>query len=273
MNTREASLRVAAQLKSARIPDPAFEAELLVRLAGDFDRTAYFGRPELTCEATDRLETYLAQRLTRMPYAYIAGHREFCGLDFEVTPAVLIPRPETELLVEMAGAIVALGEARRVADIGTGSGCIAVSFANQHPEVAIVATDSSAAALRVARSNALRHGAKVEFVRADLARPLTSVDLVVANLPYIPERRIKLLEPEVRDWEPAAALSGGEDGLELISALICDCASRLRPRYLLLEVELGQAAAVVTFGQSAGATVSIRKDLAGIERVVRLQWP
>src|SRR5207237_798711 len=118
------------------------------------------------------------------------------------------------------------------------------------------------AALAVARSNAARHSVRVEFVRGDLATSLASVDLVVANLPYISERQFDFLDPEVRDWEPTIALTDGADGLGLISALIADCGSRLRPPNLLLEVEFGQGPSVVALGQSAGADVSVRNDIA-----------
>lgn len=260
-------------LEEAGITDAAFESEYLVRLATGFSRAAFFAGAALESGAAARYDDLLARRACREPAAYIAGEREFFGLAFAVTPAVLIPRPETELLVETALAeLPADGNSTTVADIGTGSGCIAIAIAHARPGLTVVATDRSAAALDIARGNGRRHNAQVEWLRADLAAPISRADIVVANLPYIPFSKIASLEPEVREWEPRMALDGGPDGLALIRRLIADCAARLRPRLLALEVAAGEANAVASIGRQAGATVDVRRDLAGIERMVCARW-
>lgn len=157
-------------------------------------------------------------------------------------------------------------------DIGTGTGCIAVSVALHAPGARVIATDISPAALAVARRNRERHGAKVQFLAGDLASPIRHADIILANLPYIPTDDVRALEPEVRDFEPIVALDGGPDGLSLIRRLIDDCASRLRPRLLALEVAYGQAQSAETYAKQRGARTEVLKDLAGIDRVVCARW-
>ena len=271
MRARAAARHAAAELARNNIPDPEFEAEYLVRQAAGLSRAQYFADPELSAEAKDRLAELLERRLKREPAAYIAKQKEFFGLEFEVGPDVLVPRPETELLVEAVLREPGLSGST-IVDIGTGSGCIAVVLALRAPEARVVAVDVSADAIAVARRNAERHGAHVEFVVGDLATAIGAVDIVVANLPYIPSAEVAELEPEVRYWEPVVALDGGPDGLALVRRLIDDCAERLRPRLLALEVGFGQAAAVAEYAASRRATVEIRKDLAGIDRHVLCRW-
>jgi release factor glutamine methyltransferase len=272
MNARVEAARVAQALKAARVPDAAFEAELLVRTAAGLTRPEYFANPELDGRARERLTELTSRRAQREPFAYIAGSREFFGLEFAVTPDVLIPRPETETLVEVA--LAELGRERRavVADIGTGSGVIAISVAANAPQATVVGIDVSVTALAVARANAARLAPSVRFLRASLAAAIGHADIILANLPYIPTRVLATLEPEVRDWEPRSALDGGSDGLNLVRALIDDCARRLRPRLLALELAVGQAAGIVRYVRLLGADVSVANDLAGIERVVCLRW-
>jgi release factor glutamine methyltransferase len=272
VNARAAARIVAANLAEAGIPEAQFEAELLVRMAGSLTRSQYFANPELRTDASATLCRLLERRLAREPTAYISGTREFYGLDFTVTPAVLIPRPETELLVDLALSELESAPAATVVDVGTGSGCVAIAIAANAPNARVIALDLSRNALSVAQRNAARHAPRVQFVRSNLASALRGAEIVVANLPYIPTAGIPELDPEVARWEPRLALDGGQDGLDLVRELVTDCAERLRPRLLALEVGLGQAPRVACLGRSAGAKVETIRDLAGIERVVCLRW-
>ena len=272
MSARAEAARVAQGLKAAGVPDSAFEAELLVRTAAGLTRPEYFANPELDGPARDRLTELTSRRAQREPFAYIARSREFFGREFFVTPDVLIPRPETETLVEVGLAELKRNPNAVVVDIGTGSGAIAVSVAASAPHATVVGIDVSIAALAVARANAARLSPSVRFLRASLASAVGHADVILANLPYIPSRVIATLEPEVRDWEPRHALDGGADGLDLVRALIDDCGRRRRPRLLALEVAVGQDVSVARYGRSLGAGVTVARDLAGIERVVCLRW-
>lgn len=272
MNLQESAKRAAIQLAEGGIPDATFEAEVLARTATGATRSQYYAGIEADDAAAARLQRLIERRLRREPSAYLVGTREFFGLNFEVTPAVLIPRPETELLVE-----IGLAELRRhpssvVLDVGTGSGCIAVALASNAPNATVVATDVSPAALAVARRNAARYGAEVTFACGHLASAFAGADIILANLPYIPSPVVETLEPEVRDWEPRCALDGGTDGLALIAPLISDCASRIRPALLAMEVQDGQAAQVAALATAHEATVQVAKDYSGIDRVVCARW-
>lgn len=262
--------QVAARLAESGVDDAAFEAEYLTRTAAGMTRAEYFAGKPLDPEARHRLDDAIARRLNFEPAAYISGHREFFGHDFLVTPDVLVPRPETELLVEAALSVARPGDI--VADVGTGSGCVAVSVALGCAGLRTFAVDISASALRVAHENARRLGARVEFVRGNLLGAVAKAGIVTANLPYIASGEIPGLQLEVRDWEPRLALDGGDDGLDLIRELVADCALRLRPRLLALEVAAGQAPAVAQLATASGARVTTAADLAGIERMVCASW-
>jgi release factor glutamine methyltransferase len=209
--------------------------------------------------------------------AYVLGRCEFWGLTFEVTPEVLVPRPETEILVEQALQrldVTTEGSAgRTIVDVGTGSGCIAVSLAVERPRARVVATDLSPAALAVARRNAVRHGVeeRVSLIQADLVGDvIRSADAIVSNPPYVPLRDRSALPPEVRDHEPARALYGGEDGLDVIRRLVAVAADRLAPGgWLLLEFGYGQDAAVRALMAASPfwTDVTVTPDLQGIPRV------
>jgi release factor glutamine methyltransferase len=272
MTARGAAATAATRLEAAGLEDARFEAEVLARQAAGVSRARYYAGAVLDGQARARLEDWVARREAREPLAYITGSREFYGRRFAVGIGVLIPRPETELLVDLA-----LEELRRapdlvVVDVGTGSGAVAVSVAAEAPTAQVVGTDVSPEALRFAALNAAAFAPRVGLIRATLAEVLRRADVVLANLPYIPTGEIDALEPEVSRWEPRIALDGGEDGLALIRALVADCAVRLRPRLLALEVGFGQAGAVAALGRAAGAEVTTVRDLAGIERVVCLRW-
>ena len=220
-----------------------------------------------------RYEALVHRRAAREPLAYIVGHQEFWGLSFEVSPAVLIPRPETEILVETALEIFAdSGAALRAADVCTGSGCLAAALARERPAARLVATDVSEAATHVARANARRLGVagRIQFVCTNLLDALReSFDLIVSNPPYVPERDRVGLQPEVRDYEPAVALYSGADGLATIAQLVAGAPARLRAGgYLLFEFGYDQGEAVeIVVAKSPGLElVELRPDLQGIAR-------
>jgi release factor glutamine methyltransferase len=226
-----------------------------------------------------RLGALVARRAAHEPIAYITGTREFYGRPFAVTPAVLIPRPETELLVDAA--LTALGPAcasavrpLHVADIGTGSGCLAVTLAVECPAAHVIATDLSERALAVARTNATSLGAldRVEFRHGTLlAGPCGALDLIVSNPPYVPDADRDGLPAEVRDYEPSGALFAGQDGLDVIREILRLAAPSLRPGgTLLVEIGAGQAAAVRGLVAAAPglAFVEFQPDLQGIPRVL-----
>lgn len=219
-----------------------------------------------------RYDAAVARRAAREPLPYITGEREFWGLSFEVTPAVLIPRPETELIVEAALDIHRNRDARiEVADVCTGSGCVAVALAHERPAASVVATDISEAALAVARRNADRHDVidRVRFVRADLLRTVQGAfDLILANPPYVRSGDRDGLQPEVRE-EPEVALYSGIDGLDAIARLVADAPGHLRSEgHLIFEFGLGQELDVeqLIIAADGLSLVDLRRDLQGIAR-------
>jgi release factor glutamine methyltransferase len=226
----------------------------------------------------DRYQALVTRRCAREPVAYIIGEREFWGLRFEVSTAVLIPRPETELVVEAALEIATDRRAvLQVLDVGTGSGCLAVALAKTLPRARIVATDLSGAALDVARRNVERHGVgeQVTLVRGDLlAGSRGAFDLVVSNPPYVPDCDRETLAPEVRDYEPPAALFAGPDGLAIIRRLLEAAPAALSDAgHLIVEFGYGQAETMTRLiSTTAGLTMTrIARDLQGIPRVAVVQ--
>jgi release factor glutamine methyltransferase len=275
------ALVVAARERLIRAGVPpdqaAIDVEVLARHVLGWDRAKYLASRQepFPPTAAPQFDAAIAERERRVPVAYITGHREFWGLDFEVSPAVLIPRPESELIVEAA--LEFLGDVAapwRIADVGTGSGCLAISLAHERSQATLVATDLSEDALAVARRNAARHrvSSRVQFARTSL---LTDVpgpfDLVVANPPYIPRAQEAMLSPDVRDHEPALALFGrGEDGLDDVRELLTQSAARLGASgRLMMEFGYGQGAAVRGAAEGAGlGIIGILKDLQGHERTL-----
>jgi release factor glutamine methyltransferase len=272
--------------------EAAIDADVLARYAlGGWERGQLIVRRHEACPAgfAGVFEALVRRRERREPTGYVVGHREFWNLDIEVRPGVLVPRPETELLVEETlarvspegrepGAAPAPASAARVprlriVDVGTGSGCIAVALARWLPHAEVVATDASGDALDVARQNAVRHDvlARVRFVKSDLLGGVAGpFDAVVSNPPYVPAADIAGLQPEVRDYEPLQALTGGDDGLDMIRRLVPEAAAVLRPGgWLLFEFGFGQADAVtaVIGAERRLNLAEIRDDLAGIPRV------
>jgi release factor glutamine methyltransferase len=233
----------------------------------------------LTLDQSNRLEAAVARLEHGEPLPYVLGHWEFYGLDFQVTPDVLIPRPETELLVDHALAwLAAHPDKRQVADIGTGSGCIAVSLAARLPGLSVLATDLSSSALKVASANAHKHSVEkqVTFLPADLLDipPGLVFDLICANLPYIPIPILPSLA--VYAHEPTLALDGGQDGLDLIRKLLSQAPPRLSSGGLiLLEIEASQGAAAQEYARQnfKEAYVRVYPDLAGNDRLLEIQLP
>ena len=281
MTVKEALYQASKALASAGIEDARLEAELLLMHILYIDRARLYVRlnDQLSSSHTAALSRDLKRRLRHEPLAYILGHREFYGRDFLVGPGVLIPRPETELLVEKALALVEGQFARRnaiIADIGTGCGAIAVSLALLLPEARIYATDISPGALDTARLNCEKHGVqeRVRLLQGNLLEPLPeATDIIVANLPYIRDEEVGQLSPEIRLFEPLAALAGGKDGLDVIRQLLAQAGGKMRPGgVILLEIGYGQAEAAVSLAKSffPKAVVELAKDLAGIDRVVTI---
>lgn len=260
-------------LASRGVENARLEAEWLLCAATGLDRVGLylnFEKP-LDDEELAAYRAMVARRGRREPLQHILGTQEFCGLEFEVTPDVLIPRHDTETLVNEA--LTRMPDAGSVLDIGTGSGCIAVALARRLPGVPVTAVDISEAALTVARRNAERNGVAIEFLPGSLLEPVAGrhFDLIVSNPPYIPSSDILTLEPEVRDFDPRGALDGGADGLDVYRALIPAAAACLNPGgWLLLEVGAGQAADVALMFRTAGVYGEpvIIRDGGGIERVV-----
>jgi release factor glutamine methyltransferase len=276
------------RLEAADIDSPRLDAELLLAHVLGTTRTSLFAYPErlLSPDEAERFEAALRRREVREPLPYITGTREFLGLPFRVTPAVLIPRPETEVLVETVAERLTAIHGRehpfRLLDIGTGSGCIAIGLAHLLPRATVVAVEPSPEALAVARANAVALGVadRLEWVEGAFPKAVADLadefDAVVSNPPYIAEEEIAALQPEVRDWEPRGALAAGADGLTVIQALVEHAPRLLRrsPSSLLaMEVALGQAERVMELARADEryAAVQAMLDLAGIPRVC-LAW-
>lgn len=272
MNARQAAAEAAERLAAAGVPDARFEAELLARESSGVSRAQFFAGSELSSEAAATFDQAVERREAREPAPYITGHREFFGREFAVGPGVLVPRPETELLVELALAELDAETSAVILEVGTGSGAVAVSIAAERPDATVVATEISPAAMAFAAANASRHAPCMGLLLGDLAAAVKRADVVLANLPYIPTWEIEALEPEVSKWEPRVALDGGQDGFVLIRRLIDDCAKRLSPRLLALEVAFGQAADVREILAGYGREAWFVKDLSGIDRIVCARW-
>ena len=276
----------AAALSQAGIDTPRLDAQLLLVWTLKCRREDLVREPERLLTGREQLiyEKAVSLRTQRRPLPYITGEAWFYGRPFKINRAVLIPRPETEMLVEAAREFCRGESAPVLADIGTGSGCLAVTVALEIPEAQVWATDLSGDALKLARKNVVRYALeeRVTQLRGDLLAPLPPelrCAVIVSNPPYIPEAEISDLQPEVRDYEPRLALSGdgeatGLDGTALHRRLLLEAPPYLKPGgWLLLEVGMGQAQTVAEAAQEAGyAEVAIREDLAGIGRVVISQW-
>ncbi len=260
------------------IADARIDAAVLARHALGWTLTDWAARSRESAPAdfAERYRALVARRASREPVAYITGTREFFGRSFTVRPEVLIPRPETELIVEEALRICPALDAPIVHDIGTGSGCLAISIALECQRAAVLATDTSPLALQVARENAARLGAaSVRFAAVTgnqfVPDDAPDADVIVTNPPYVAERDRSSLAPDVVDFEPPEALFGGMDGLDVIRELIPAAAKRLKPAgWLLMEIGRDQASAVSDLLRAAGLQpLGPLVDLQGIPRVVR----
>ena len=209
----------------------------------------------------------------RVPVAYLVRQAWFAGLEFYVDERVLIPRsPLAEIILSRFEPWLDPDMIDRVVDLGTGSGCIAISLFAQTAQSKIIGTDISTLALKQAQKNAINHKTEITFIRSHLASSIRTADVIVANLPYIPTNELEKLPKEIKNWEPVHALNGGHTGIELLSALISDCGQRLKPRLLALEVGFGQAKTVTKLLENQNASTEVHHDLAGIERVVLGRW-
>jgi release factor glutamine methyltransferase len=271
---RQALSRARQVLTAHHVEDSPLDSEILLRHALSISRVELYSDLDrrLTPEEDKKFWQLAERRLTGEPSAYITGHREFYGFDFYVDPGVLIPRPETELLVERAIALAKERSVSAMADIGTGCGAIAISLAVNLPGVKIYATDISAAALKIARLNCQKYGVadRVRLLVGNLLAPLSEpVDLILANLPYVRERELSRVN--TRGFEPSVALDGGADGLEKIRRLCRQAEAKLNPGgSLLLEIGMGQKEAVTRLLRSLlpKASIEVTRDLSGIDRVV-----
>ena len=316
MDVRTALKKGLAQLRAASVPSHTLAAELLLLHVFGRDRTWLYAHPEEQVSTADaeRFFALIARRANGEPTQHLTGKQEFWGLEFEVTPDVLIPRPETEHVIEVALDRLAVrelragrkqtftGEGLQIADIGTGSGCIAIALAKELPQASIFATDISPAALTVARRNATRHSVsdRIHFLECSLIDKVSIVgardivplrpqgsnsglhgapvtehgprffDLIASNPPYVGRREAATLMREVRDHEPEIALYGGEEGYELYADLITQAAAHLKPGgILVLELGHNSLPAVQPLLDAINWTnVGVTNDLAGIPRVL-----
>jgi release factor glutamine methyltransferase len=295
LDVRAALKEGMARLRAANVPSHSLATELLLMHALGRDRTWLYTHSEAPLDVADAEKYFalIARRAAGEPTQYLTGKQEFWGLEFEVTPVVLIPRPETEHVMEVA--LARLGtrgfkihldtgmprEKLRVADVGTGSGCLAVALAWELPHAEVFATDISAAALEVAGRNAARHNVadRIHFLRTNVldglgdespTGKLPSFDLIVSNPPYVGRDDAAQLQREVRDYEPHAALFAGPTGVEMYARLIEDAANLLRPGGILV-LELGYNSAQrvrdIFSGENCWTNVAFTNDLAGIPRV------
>lgn len=284
-SVRQALFRATQTLSEAAIPSPRLDAEVLLAHVLGCDRGWLYARPEfhLTPEQREAFESAVERRMRHEPVPYIIGHREFYGLDFVVDARVLIPRPETELLVERTIEAArqmeqALGNLT-LADVGTGSGAVAVSLAVALPGAAVYATDTSKEALEVAALNAAQHGVadRVHLLEGNLLGPLPRrLHVIAANVPYVPTELLATLAPDVVDYEPLTALDGGVDGLTHLRRLLGQASDWLAPQgSMVLEIGAGQGKEVVGLASHffPQAKVELFQDYAGLDRIVCIDMP
>ena len=285
---KEALASAIARLAAAEVGSPRMNAELLLMFTLGCDRAYLFAHPEreLTDEEQTRYEGALKQRAQGIPAQYITGHHEFWGMDLLVTPAVLIPRPETEHVIETVlhltknnngGRVSSPASPPRMADVGTGSGCIALALAKEFPRSEIHATDISSPALEVARANAARHELdnRIHFHQTDLLQGFApdTFDFVVSNPPYVGESEADEVQLEVRKFEPRNAVFAGSTGLEVIERLIPQAHAALKPGgWLVFEIS-GTVADRVKLMLREWQQVHITNDLQGIPRVAAARKP
>jgi release factor glutamine methyltransferase len=276
---RDALALAVSRLATAQVPSPRLNAELLLMFTLSCDRAHLHAHPEreLTTEETQLYQQALARRSRGIPAQYITQHQEFWGMDFLVGPAVLIPRPETEHLIETVLPLARASSKPRMADVGTGSGCIAVALASELPSAEIHATDISAEALEIGRANAARHQLekRIHFHQTDLLEGLASAefDFVVSNPPYVGDREQDEVQLEVRKFEPRNAVFAGPTGLEVIERLIPQARAVLKPGgWLVIEIS-GTIVTEVERLLGEWDEVEIIPDLQGLPRVAAARKP
>jgi len=273
--------RGASELERVGVADSRIQAELLLRHALGCSRESLLARlhEPVPAEASGHFFQLVERRRGRVPVQYVVGTQEFYGLSFRVTPAVLIPRPESEGLVEEAVGELGDTHESRIVDVGCGSGCITVAIAHTLAKAELVAIDQSPAALAIAQENALRHGvaSRIEFLEGNLLVPLQTgdVDAIVSNPPYVPDDELETLEPEVSEHEPRQALSGGKDGLSVIERLLPEAGKALRHGgFFFMEIGHDQDERVRELVTKAGLEhLRTVPDLTGIPRIVVAKKP
>ena len=259
--------------------EAAIEARMMLRWACDFTQEQLLANhaEQLPEGASNLLENVLIRRASREPLAYIIGEKEFYGRTFQVNDRVLIPRPETELLIDLCTRFVDQNSLPRpeICDIGTGSGIIAITLAKEIPQASITATDISAEALELAKRNATTQQAKINFKLQDVThRPdRRNFNVVVSNPPYIKTRTLRNLQPEVRDWEPRQALDGGTDGMDILQPLIESLPNLLHQRvptaaFIEIDPPVAEACLKTAHASMPNAEIQIHLDFAGLERVL-----
>jgi len=276
---KEALHQAAKTLTAHAIDDASLEAELILMHLLGIERAHLYTRLEEELSPGDgaALAQLICRRLAHEPLAYIIGHREFFGHDFHVAPGVLIPRAESELLVEEAVDFMNHRFPKSdplIAEIGTGSGAIAISLALLLPRARVYATDISPRALEIAAINCERHKVRVHLLEGDLLAPLPEpVDIIIANLPYIRDGELNGLSAEIRMYEPVVALAGGGDGLDKMRQLLVNAPEKLRPGgVILLEIGPAQGPALTSLakGLFSGAEIALVQDLSGVARVLKV---
>jgi release factor glutamine methyltransferase len=281
MKIYEALTQARCFLEQSACPNPRLDAERLLctSLGSNHSYLAAHSRDDLGASELESFFMLVQKRCAGMPVQYIVGIQEFRGLEFEVTPDVLIPRPETEILVEEVLTSLQAGTPT-LADVGTGSGCVAVTLALERPDARVFAIDLSDAALEVARRNARKHGVegRIRFLQGDLLAPLSLLlpnevaDCICSNPPYVAERDLSTLQREVRDWEPRLALSAGAEGLQVIRRLVPQALRILRPRgFLIFEIGYNQQERISSLFSEGWQSIRLREDLSGIPRIVVAQ--
>jgi len=279
VTVRNALADATAALAKSELTQARLEAGSLLSHAMNRERTFILAHPEyvLDPDLLAMFESFVSRRAAGEPLQYITGHQEFFKLDFEVTPDVLIPRPESEAIVEAAMELLPKARPSRLADAGTGSGCLAISILHELPNASGIATDISAAALAIARRNAQTHGLadRLQLVESDLLTAIARAeqfDLIISNPPYVPDDDIDSLQREVR-YEPRSALAGGSDGLDVIRRLLRAAPPRIQTGgHLVFEFGFGQAELLLNLiDRQQWNLIEVRKDLQGIPRTMVLE--
>ncbi|MFQ5787146.1 MAG: peptide chain release factor N(5)-glutamine methyltransferase [Thermodesulfobacteriota bacterium] len=280
MNLKDVYLIGKSEMQESGFDNPDFEASLLLSIALGIEKYEIYANPEKDVDYDNfkEFKMVMERRKNREPIAYIVGEKEFYSRRFVVTPDVLIPRPETEILVDKAWKIIEGIDSPKIIEIGTGSGCIALTLGCEFSNSWILGTDISYDAIKIARKNAKNLGVdhKILFMCGDMLNFLkgSTFDLVISNPPYISDDEFNRLEADVKDFEPKRALSGGLDGLDCIGEIIYGAKWILvNGGWCILEIGANQSNEVTKIFQSAGySDISITKDLSGIKRVVKAKW-